>query len=134
MANEKRRKITGFQFQPFSEKQLKLLSWWADDSPVKDKFMCVADGSVRSSKSTICTLSFLLYTMSHFDQQNMAIAGKTVGSLRRNILVPLKQICLTLKYDVIEHRSENYIEIHKGRIVNYYYLFGGRSLPRFMET
>lgn len=128
MANQKKRKVKGFKFQPFSAKQLKLLNWWSDSSSTKDKFMCVADGSVRSGKSTVSTLSFILYTMSHFNDQNMAFCGKTVGSLRRNIIQPLKQMLLTLNYDILEHRSENYLEITKGDITNYYYLFGGRNL------
>ena len=51
MANEKSIVQRPFQFQPFSKKQLALLSWWGKDSPYKDKFLCVADGSVRSGKS-----------------------------------------------------------------------------------
>ena len=50
MANEKSIVQRPFQFQPFSKKQLALLSWWGKDSPYKDKFLCVADGSVRSGK------------------------------------------------------------------------------------
>ena len=66
MANSKKRRVVGFKFHPFSEKQLKLLNWWVEGSPTSDKFMCIADGSVRSGKSTVCTLSFILYTMKHF--------------------------------------------------------------------
>lgn len=51
---------------------------------------------------------------------------KSVGSFRRNVLVPLKQMLLSMDYDIIEHRSENYVEIIKGDIVNYFYIFGAR--------
>lgn len=126
--NSKQRKTTAFEFKPFSEKQLKLLTWWQDESPISDKFMCVADGAVRSGKSIVCVLSFVLYLMSHFDGQDSAIAGKTVMSVRRNIVNPLKQILMTLGYDIVEHRSENYLEIINGDVVNNVYLFGGRNL------
>lgn len=125
--NSKQRKTTAFEFKPFSEKQLKLLTWWQDESPISDKFMCVADGAVRSGKSIVCVLSFVLYLMSHFDGQDAAIAGKTVMSVRRNIVNPLKQILMTLDYDIVEHRSENYLEIINGDVVNNIYLFGGRD-------
>lgn len=48
MANVKTKKLTGFNFQPFSAKQLKVLNWWADDSPVKNRRMLIADGSIRA--------------------------------------------------------------------------------------
>ena len=59
MANKKDTKVTGFQFTEFSQKQLKVLTWGAEDSPTKDRFMLVADGSVRSGKTVICSLSFI---------------------------------------------------------------------------
>ena len=55
MANKKDTKVTGFQFTEFSQKQLKVLTWGAEDSPTKDRFMLVADGSVRSGKTVICS-------------------------------------------------------------------------------
>ena len=125
-------KMPAFKFSPFSKKQLKLLTWWQDNSPVSDKFMVVADGAIRSGKSVACILSFVMYVMTHFNYQNSAIAGKTVLSVRRNIVQPLKQIAQNINVEVIEHRSENYLELIKGDIVNYVYLFGGKLslLPR----
>lgn len=60
MANQKKIKLTGFKFQPFSKKQMKVLTYWQDNSPVSDKFLLVADGSVRSGKSQ--SLDSVLYT------------------------------------------------------------------------
>ena len=101
-----------------------MLNWWAEDSPVKDKFMCIADGSVRSGKTVACLLSFMMYTMTNFEQQNFAIAGKSVGAVRRNLIIPLKSMLISLGYECIEHRSENYLEIIYKDNTNYYYLFG----------
>ena len=58
----KKPKVPAFEFSPFSRKQLKLLTWWQEDSPVSDRFMVVADGSIRSGKAltnvnTIYTLN-----------------------------------------------------------------------------
>ena len=135
MANNKKLKLSAFKFKPFSKKQLKVLSWWTENSPVSDMFMCIADGSVRSGKSISMSLSFVLFMMNTFNQQNAAMAGKSVGSFRRNILVSLKQMLMALDYEVIEHRSENYLEIIKGDVTNYFYVFGARNLWLvFMET
>ena len=76
MANIKKIKLNAFKFQPFSKKQMQLLTWWQEDSPVSDRFICVADGSIRSGKSVCMITSFVLYVMTHFEQQNSAICGK----------------------------------------------------------
>ena len=36
-----------FHFQPFSDKQKRILNWWCDESPVKDYQGIIADGSIR---------------------------------------------------------------------------------------
>ena len=51
---------------------------------------------------------------------------KSVGSFRRNVLATLKQMMIAIGYEVIEHRSENYVEIINGEVVNYFYIFGGK--------
>ena len=50
MANTKATKVNGFKFTKFSEKQLRVLTWATDEAPTRDRFMLVADGSVRSGK------------------------------------------------------------------------------------
>ena len=55
MANSKKLKLTTFKFKPFSDKQMKVLNWWTEKSPVNDAFMLIADGAIRSGKSNhIC--------------------------------------------------------------------------------
>lgn len=50
MANKKPKKLVGFEFKPFSAKQLKVLNWWSDSSPVKNRRMMIADGSIRAGE------------------------------------------------------------------------------------
>lgn len=76
MANKKPKRLKGFEFKPFSQKQLKVLNWWADDSPVKDRRMMIADGSIRAGKTVAITLSFILYVMKNFNYMDAAIAGR----------------------------------------------------------
>lgn len=52
-----------FHFKPFSNKQLKLLTWWLPNSPVKDMDGIIADGAIRSGKDTIHV--FILCVMGH---------------------------------------------------------------------
>lgn len=120
-------KITPFKFQPFSKKQLQVLTWWLPNSPVKEKDIIIADGSVRSGKTVSMSLSYIQWSMQRFDGENLGMAGKTIGSFRRNVLNPLKRMLKALKYRVVEHRSENMVEIRIGKRTNYYYIFGGKD-------
>lgn len=128
MRSLKKLKNNAFQFKPFSNKQLKLLTFWQDNSPVKNADIIIADGAIRSGKTVCLTLSFVMFVMSKFNYCNAGMCGKSIGSFKRNVLAPLKQMLLALDYDIIEHRTDNYIEIIKGETVNYFYMFGGRKI------
>lgn len=127
MSNRKDNKQGTFYFQPFSDKQMKILTCWQDNSPVQDKFMVVADGSIRSGKTVVMSLSFVLFVMNNFSDMNAAICGKSVGTVRRNIIPTLKQMLLTIGYECIDHRSENYLEIKYDNKVNYFFIFGAAN-------
>jgi len=117
-----------FKWAPLSKKQLQVMTWWMPNSPVKDKDAIICDGAVRSGKTLPMSLSFVVWAMETFDDQNLGMAGKSIGSLRRNVIRPLKKVLKGRGYKVKDHRSgENYLEITwKGR-VNYFYLFGGKD-------
>ena len=53
----------------------------------------IADGSIRSGKTVSLSLSFVLWGMARFNGQNFALCGKTIASLRRNLLTELLQRC-----------------------------------------
>lgn len=95
-----------FRFAPFSLKQKKILTWWVDNSPYRDYDGIIADGAIRSGKTVSIVTSFLLWAMSTFDDQNFALCGKTIGSLRRNVIRDFKKIAAGRGYEVIENRSE----------------------------
>lgn len=127
MSNLKAIKKAKFIFKPFSKKQLKVLSWWAEDSPTSDKFILVADGSVRSGKTIVCSLSFVLFVMSRFNGLNAALVGKSSGAVRRNVVNTLKQMLYSLNYEVIDHRADNFLEITKDDVTNLFYIFGAKD-------
>lgn len=116
-----------FKFSPFSLKQKKLLSWWHKDSPVKDQDGIVAEGAVRSGKTMAMTLSFLLWSMTNFNDVNFGMAGKTISSFRRNVLKDFKKFARARGYKIREKRNENMIIVRNGNIENYYYIFGGKD-------
>lgn len=116
-----------FKFKPFSKKQLKVLTWWLPESPVSDLDGIIADGSIRSGKTVSMALSFVMWAMFSFEEQNFAMCGKTIGSFRRNVLMVLKLMLKSRGYKLKDHRADNYLEISFKGKVNYFYIFGGKD-------
>lgn len=127
METTKKRKPAPFQFKPFSKKQLQVLTWWRDGSPVKDKDGIICDGSIRAGKTVSMILSYVMWGMETFDGENLGMAGKTIGSLRRNVIAPLKKMLKSRKYKVKDHRADNMLTISKNGCTNYFYVFGGKD-------
>lgn len=116
-----------FRFQPFSKKQRKVLNWWVDESPVKNADGIIADGAIRSGKTLCMSLSFVMWAMHRFNGQNFGMCGKTIGSFRRNVLTVLKITLTTRGYTFKDHRSDNMMEVSRGGVTNYFYIFGGKD-------
>lgn len=116
-----------FRFKPFSAKQLKILTWWCPGSPVRDLDGIIADGAIRSGKTLPMSLSFVLWAMTIFNQQNFGMCGKTIGAFRRNVLVLLKLMLIGRGYKVKDQRSDNLLVVRRGDVENYFYLFGGKD-------
>jgi len=125
MLSLKRRKST-FKFCEFTSKQKKLLTWWMPNSPHCKKDAIICDGAVRGGKTVIMALSFVIWSMETFSGKNFGFAGKTIGSLRRNVVEPLKQMLTSRGYDYKDRLSENILIIEKDGVVNMFYLFGGK--------
>lgn len=132
-------------YVPFSEKQRHVLDWYLDprlfesDDPVasvathpeyknrRDYEAIICDGSVRAGKTLIMSMSYVEWAMMNFDQENFGIAGKTIGSLRRNVIRPLKRMLLGRGYTVRDRRADNLLEVSRGKRVNYFFQFGGKD-------
>lgn len=111
----------------FSNKQLKVLSWWMPSSPVSHYEGIICDGSIRSGKTVSQGISFFIWAFANFTEQNFALCGKTINSFRRNVWNWSKMILKERGYSITESRDENKIIIsYKGK-VNYFYVFGGRD-------
>ena len=124
----KKTKRALFKWKEFSRKQHKVLRWWMDDSPYNDKDMIICDGSVRAGKTVVMIFSFVLWAMTGFNEKQFILAGKTIGSLRRNVVNPLKKILTSRKgFKVTERRTDNLIIIEYKGHINEFYLFGGKD-------
>jgi PBSX family phage terminase large subunit len=109
------------EIKTFSPKQAEILRFAYND---EETIIC--DGAVRSGKTIVMTLSFVLWAMTNFNHTNFAICGKTVSNAERNILRPFQQIegmPFTLNYKI----SNRMLTVQSGDKENYFYLFGGKD-------
>ncbi|MBO6141109.1 MAG: PBSX family phage terminase large subunit [Ruminococcus sp.] len=110
----------------FSKKQQIVMRWWKDDKyKHHDAILC--DGSVRSGKTTAMSQSFLMWAMESFNGQNFGICGKTLITLRRNVIDPLVSFAKSLRMNVDIKVSKNYFDVKSGARKNRFYLFGGKD-------
>ena len=115
------------KFTRFSQKQRTVLCWWMEGSGWETRDAIICDGAVRSGKTICMSLSFVAWSLYRFQGRSFAICGKTIASLRRNVIVPLVENLTALGFACREKVSAHYLEIsYEGR-TNRYYLFGGKD-------
>ena len=119
--------MSEMKFERFSKKQLTVLSWWHKTSPYSKYDGIICDGAVRSGKTTCMSISFVLWAFYRFDGCDFALCGKTITSLRRNIVTPLLPLLSSLGFEYKEKLSQNFVEITDGKRKNRFYFFGGRD-------
>lgn len=108
----------------FSPKQRQVMTWWCQGDRY-DAIIC--DGAVRSGKTLCMGLSFICWAMTRFHGQQFGLCGKTIVSLRRNLLFELLPILKELGFSCREVRSENLVRIRYQGHENRFLLFGGRD-------
>ena len=91
----------------------------------------ICDGAVRSGKTIVMTLAFIMWAMEYFDRTNFGVCGKTVTNAERNILKPLQAI-EGLPYTMTYKLSNRCLTVRCGRRENYFYLFGGKDESSYM--
>ncbi len=115
------------EFKTFSKKQLTALCWWCDNSPYKNHDALICDGAVRSGKTLCMSISFVTWAMKSFSDTSFAICGKTIASLRRNLITPIMPILEQLGFECKEKLSRNMLEINFAGKKNLFYFFGGKD-------
>ncbi|MBR4555261.1 MAG: PBSX family phage terminase large subunit [Ruminococcus sp.] len=109
-----------------SKKQKTVLNWWKYRGEGHyDGIIC--DGAVRSGKTFIMSISFVTWASVSFTGHDFAFCGKTITSVRRNLVTPLVREAVKLGFRVKDFPSKNYIEISFAHSRNRFYLFGGRD-------
>ena len=111
----------------FSPKQRRAICWWLPVGADSAYEAIVCDGAVRSGKTLAMGLGFFLWAQSAFHGRRFALCGKTIGALRRNVLVELLPRLRELGAEFQERRSENRLTVRLGGHTNDFYLFGGRD-------
>ncbi len=114
-------------FTPFSKKQMKALCWWMPQSPLSGYDAIICDGAVRSGKTLCMSVSFVTWAFSTFSDCSFALCGKTISSLRRNVVTVILPVLRELGFECDEKYSKNLIEISYGGATNRFYLFGGKD-------
>ena len=107
----------------FSTKQLQILAFAKLDFD-----MLICDGAIRSGKTSIMTVAFIDWAMQSFNECNLAICGKTVGSAIKNIVKPYMALTYAReKYDIKFNRSENVLTVKWRNKRNLFYIYGGKD-------
>lgn len=122
----RKRPTRPFQFVPFSLRQLQALTWWLPGSPYANADGVLAGGAIRSGKTFVMTLSFVLWSYFAFPEgQDFIMASKTMGALRRNVLTPLLRLLDAFSINYHYDRSSEAPHLVIGK--NIYYLFGANN-------
>ena len=112
-------------YTELSPKQLESMLWWAwEDAKNYDAIIC--DGSVRSGKTMSMTVGFVLWSMKNFNGENFAFCGKTIDSLKRNVITPMQK-WLEGIVKIKVNLSRNFLDITMCGHTNRYYFFGGKD-------
>lgn len=122
-----KKKAAEFRWGALSTKQKQVITWWREGSAFADYNGIIADGAIRSGKTVSMGFSFVEWAMETFNGCNFAICGKTIASLRRNVLKTLMRQLRSRGYKVKERRADNMMVVSKDDVSNDFYLFGGKD-------
>lgn len=110
-----------------SEKQRKILAF-----PYSDYDALICDGAVRSGKTSIIMWAFVDWAMRNFSGQRFGICARTVGSAKKNIIVPFMSMTLAKeRYTMRWRQSANELEVQRGYARNVFEVFGGKDESSF---
>ena len=109
------------KLERFSKKQAEILKFICEDY---DTLVC--DGAVRSGKTVVMIMSFIIWAMYNFSGCCFAICGKTVTNAEKNVIKPLLEI-EGLPYSMEYKRSDRLLIAKNGKCTNRFYVYGGKD-------
>lgn len=122
-----------FVWKTPSPKQEQILYWWWPGNPYANCSYIELEGAVRSGKTITASYSFINWASYTFDQEDLALCSKTIGTCLRNIVRPLKRILSEEpNYEVKEYRAS--AEGHRLEVTdigldhtNSFFVYGGKD-------
>jgi PBSX family phage terminase large subunit len=113
----------------FSTKQMEVFRF-----PYTPYDALIADGSIRSGKSSAISISFILSTMERFNNCSFAICSRTIRAAERNIIKPLLGVAYFKQhgYKLRFSTSLNTLTVKRGNKTNTFYIFGGNDESSYM--
>jgi len=118
----------GFKFVPFSKKQKRVLTWWMDSSPVRDRDIIFCDGSIRAGKTLTTSMSFVLWAHRTFKEDHLfGLAGKTIGSFKQNVLRDLIRVLEGLGFEVTYKNNAKLLIVESEENRSVFEVFGGKD-------
>lgn len=106
----------------FSENQRKILAF-----PNTDYDALICDGAIRSGKTTVMSVAFILWAMRDFNGRNFGICSKTAGTAEKNIIRPLLSMQYLQKRFAMKYSRNNALTITDGKKTNTFYVYGGKD-------
>lgn len=112
---------------PISKKQKAILAF-----PYMNYDCLIADGAIRSGKTSLMAVSFIDWAMNNFNNQRFGLCGKTVDSCTKNLVMPyLSMTYGKKKYNIKWRRADKLLVIQRGKKENIFEVFGGKDESSF---
>lgn len=113
---------------PISKKQLQIMAF-----PYSDFDALIADGAIRSGKTSFMMVSFVNWAMENFVNQRFGLCGKTVDSCVKNLIAPyIGMNYAKEKYSLKWRRTDKILEVRQGNVTNVFEVFGGKDEASYM--
>lgn len=109
-----------------SKKQAEILAF-----PNSSYDALICDGSIRSGKSSIMSVAFVLWAMKSFNGMNFGICSKTAGTADRNVIRPLMAMSFIKSRFRIKYTVNKKLEIWTKNHHNTFYIFGGKDAASY---
>ena len=108
---------------PVSDKQKRILAF-----PYTKYDALIADGAIRTGKTSLMVVSFIDWAMKNFNRQRFAFCGKTVDSCVKNLIQPyLNMTYHREKYSVQWRRTDKLLVVSCNGKENIFEVFGGKD-------
>lgn len=109
-----------------SKKQAQILAF-----PESSYDALICDGSIRSGKTSVMSVAFVLWAMREFNGMNFGICSKTAGTADRNVINPLLAMSFIKERFKTKYTVNKKIEIWSKNHHNTFYIFGGKDAASY---